>query len=201
LHRLEANGLVEIRQGGATRVNDFLVTAGLQILPLLISTGGRLDPRLLRDLMEIRVMLLGWTARAVARVAVTDPSHLVRSNLESIVSALEQPDRPAEELQLLDFEFFTEMMQLTGNRLLGLILGPLRQVYLENTTLFVPLYHRDHFDPTHHRQALTAMWAGDADRAGALMEAYASTAVGVFKDEQDEQDEQDVQDGQGEGRR
>ena len=36
--RLEAWGLVEVKQGGGTRVRDFLTSAGLQVLPFLTAS-------------------------------------------------------------------------------------------------------------------------------------------------------------------
>src|SRR5688500_1031355 len=51
--RLEAWGLVEIRQGGATKVRDFLMSTGVTLLPHLFEVGRRLDPGMLRDVHEI----------------------------------------------------------------------------------------------------------------------------------------------------
>ncbi len=177
LHRLEAVGMVEIRQGGATRVNDFLVKAGLQILPLLVAPGGVPDAELLQDLMEIRGMLLCWTARRVARsVAAKGPELIAGSRLRVTVEALGQPDASPAELQLRDFDFFEELVQLTGNRVLGLMLHPVRQVYLHNRSTFEIFYQPGKFDPRHHQQALAAIERGDGEAAASAMAAHATTA-------------------------
>lgn len=57
LLRLEAWGLVEIRQGGATRVRDFLVSAGMGLLPHLVEVG-QLDPTILGDLHDLPEVML-----------------------------------------------------------------------------------------------------------------------------------------------
>ena len=177
LHRLEGMGMVEIRQGGATRVNDFLVKAGLQILPLLVAPRGVPDAGLLRDLLAIRGMLLSWTAQKVARrIARKGRAALAGSRLSATVEALSRADATPEELQLRDFDFFEELVRLCENRVLALLLHPVRQVYLRNRGIFEALYRPGVFDPRHHQRALSAIERGDADAAGAAMAAHAETA-------------------------
>src|SRR5438046_248644 len=55
--RLQAWGLVQVRHGGATRVRDFLMNAGVDVLPMLVEVG-KVEPGILRDLHEIRSILL-----------------------------------------------------------------------------------------------------------------------------------------------
>jgi DNA-binding FadR family transcriptional regulator len=177
LHRLEGMGIVEIQQGGATRVNDLLVTAGLQILPLLVAPRGVPDAGLLQDLMSIRGMLLCWTAEEVARrVAAEGPEIVAGSRLGPTVEALSRPDASPAELQLRDFDFFEELVRLSGNRVLGLVLEPVRRVYLHNRSTFEILYRPGRFDPRHHQRALAAIERGDAAAARQAMAAHARTA-------------------------
>lgn len=177
LHRLEGMGLVTIHQGGATRVNDVLVDAGLRILPLLVAPRGVPDAELLEDLMAIRGMLLCWTAREVARAVAAQGRHLVaRSRLRETVELLGEPDASPAELQLRDFDFFAQLAQLTSNRVIGLLIEPVRQVYLHNRAIFEALYRPGVFDAQHHRRVLDAIERGDADAAASAMEAYASIA-------------------------
>ncbi|HEY3354033.1 MAG TPA: GntR family transcriptional regulator [Polyangia bacterium] len=174
LHRLEAWGLIEIRQGNATVVRDFLVTAGPELLPFFLAPAGAPDPKILRDLLGIRSMILAWTARQAARAAPR--RDLTR--LTALTAALEAPGLSAEELQVLDFDFFQELVNLTDNRVLGLLANTIRQVYLARPALFTPLYDPERFDARLHRRALTAITAGDAAAAAAAMEEYALGALG-----------------------
>lgn len=177
LHRLEGMGLVQIQQGGATRVNDVLVDAGLRILPLLVAPRGVPDAELLQDLMAIRGMLLCWTAREVARAVVEEGPELVaRSRLRETVELLEKPRSSPAELQLRDFDFFAELAKLTGNRVIGLLIEPVRQVYLHNRGIFEALYQPGVFDAAHHRRVLEAIERGDPESAANAMEAYAGVA-------------------------
>lgn len=174
LHRLEANGLVEIRQGGATRVRDFLVTAGLQLLPVLIAPRGSVDPAHVRDLLEIRTMILGWTARTVAR-ARPSAEQLVR--LEALAEELADGRCAPERRQLLDFEFFEQLVRLSPNQILRLFVAPVREVYLEHRALFAAIYADERFVGAFHRLTVEAIRRGDERAAAAAMEAYGETAM------------------------
>lgn len=177
LHRLEGMGLVTIHQGGATRVNDVLIDAGLRILPLLVAPRGVPDAELLQDLLAIRGMLLCWTAREAARAVAAKGRELVaRSKLRETVELLEKSNASPAELQLGDFDFFAELAKLTGNRVIGLLIEPVRQVYLHNRAIFELLYRRSVFDAEHHRRVLDAIERGDPEAASTAMEAYASVA-------------------------
>jgi len=174
LHRLAASGLVEIKQGGATRVTDFLVTAGSHLLPLLISPRGRADPALLGDLLEIRTMILGWTARAVARAR---PPAQQLDRLEQLATSLGDPACTAEQRQIMDLEFFEQLVQACPNRILQLFVAPLRQVYLQHREIFVGIYTAERFVSAFHRLTVEAIRRGDESGAAAAMEAYGKTAL------------------------
>lgn len=182
LQRLEAWGLVELRHGGSTRVRDFLVDAGFQLLPYLVAPGGQPDPTLLADLLELRVMLLGWTARRAAEVGGgggrTREGGLAR--LDAALGAL-RTATTAEVLQEQDYAFFLAMVDLAGNRVLGLLATAIQAVYLENRALFALLYQPDHFDLADHEAARAAIAAGNGDAAAAAMERAARAVLARFR--------------------
>jgi len=170
--RLEAWGLVEVKQGGSTRVRDFLTSAGLQILPYLLAPGGELDAKLLRDLLEIRVMLLGWTAAKAAERSGGREA----SGLREALARLDAADQ-TREVQEADFDFFEQLVDLTENQVLALVANGVRQVYMQNSELFGALY-LDPGDTSLHHQALAAVEAGDEGAAYAAMEAYGRRFLG-----------------------
>lgn len=57
LTRLASSGLVETRQGGGSTVRDFRRHAGLDLLPRLLLGTGRVDLRVVRDVVEARSAL------------------------------------------------------------------------------------------------------------------------------------------------
>src|SRR5690349_9159928 len=55
LKRLNAAGLVEVRQGDATTVRDYRRHAGLDLLPRLLIRAGELDLSVVRSILETRL--------------------------------------------------------------------------------------------------------------------------------------------------
>jgi GntR family transcriptional regulator, transcriptional repressor for pyruvate dehydrogenase complex len=177
LHRLEAWGLVQVRQGYATVVRNLLRTAGPELLPFLMAPEGKPDPKIFSDLLAMRTMILVWTARQAAMLGPRGDLDALRA----IVAKLEAEGHSAEDLQVLDFDFFEELVHLTENRVLTLFSNTIRQVYLERPALFALLYQPEKFDPTPHRRALTAIAAGDPEGAARAMEAHAEVAVALLR--------------------
>src|SRR6187431_2693740 len=64
LKKLEHLGLVSIRQGDGTRVQNFMETAGIELVQHLLPLAGG-KPELIRDLLEFRRIF----GREVARLA------------------------------------------------------------------------------------------------------------------------------------
>lgn len=176
LQRLEGWGLVEMRHGGGTLVRDFLVEAGLQLLPFLVAPGGTPDPAMLADLLEMRVMWLDWTAR---QAAVRRDEAGVQRLREALV-ALERAATP-DALQAADWAFFETLVDLTGNRVLVLMANAIRLVYLENRVLFGALYSAGLVDLADHRAAVEAVERGDAAAAGAAMARHGARALQLFR--------------------
>ncbi len=171
--KLETWGLVKIRHGGATRVSDFLMGAGLELLPHLVELGGKVDPGILEDLHGIRGMLLGWCAEQAARNA--DAADVEK--LEALVHQLSDAKAKPATLQVLDYDFYQELVRISGNRVLGLFSNVVRDVYLNGKDGFAGLYARGVFDPVHHQQAVAAIRARDAAGAGSAMRGHAATAL------------------------
>ncbi len=172
MKQLEAWGLVKIRHGGATRVGS-LFDAGLHLVPRLVEAGGEAGQAVLRDLHELRGLLLGWGAeRAAERARPVD-----LATLEAIVAAVESPAARPEELQVLDYDFFHALMAQSGNQLLTLASRVVREVYFKRSEHFLAMYGPGIFDAAHHRRAMTAIAARDGRAAGDAMRAHASSAL------------------------
>ena len=147
-------------------MRDFLTSAGLQVLPYLLAPAGELDGKLLRDLLEIRVMLLGWTAAKAAERSAGVTAVELRLALERLDAETE-----IRGIQEADFDFFEELVELTDNQVLNLLANAVRQVYMQNSELFGALYLSPGDTELHH-QTLRAVEAGDVAAARAAMEAY-----------------------------
>ena len=66
LKRLGHAGLVDVRQGDATIVRDFRRTGGMDLLPQLLMSGGRVDLATARSLMETRLHIGPFVAQLAA---------------------------------------------------------------------------------------------------------------------------------------
>ncbi len=169
VRQLEAWGLVQVRHGGATRVREYLLSAGIELVPHLFSARGQVDPAVLRDLHECRAMILGWSAEQAATQA--DPASLAR--LEGLVREMRAAlGRPAR-LQELDYDFFEALVGITGNRVLGLFANVVRNVYLAGRERFVSMYEGGAFNLVHHEAVVAAVRARDPAAASAAMRAHA----------------------------
>ncbi len=178
LHRLEAIGLIEMKHGGATRVRDVLVSAGLHLLPFLVARGGRLDPAWLRDLLEVRVMFLSWCGEQAARRAGADDVE----RLEAIAHELcevhaGQRRGGTKALMTLDWDFFAALVAVTQNRVLALLTNVVREVHTRDPAKFKAVYEGEAFEPKHLARAVEAVRKRDAAGAAAAMRAYGEAAV------------------------
>lgn len=173
LKRLEAWGLVKIRHGGATRVADLLLDAGLGLVPALIESGGEMGESILRDVHEMRGLLLGWGAAQAATKA--DAASIAR--LEELARKMSGPKARPAELQRIDYDFFHELMLISGNRLLILLSRVVRDVYFQSAERFLSLYRAGVLDPRHHRHAVAAIRARDARAASEAMQDHAASAL------------------------
>lgn len=172
IRRLESWGLVKIRQGSATRVSDIFLSAGLDLVPHLFEVGAEVDPGILRDLHELRALLLGWAAERAALQA--DPASIAR--LDELARRLEKETGRAQ-LQELDYDFFQELVAISGNRLLMLFSSFVRRIYETGKDRFAQMYEPGVFDASHHRRVVDAIRLRDAAVAGAAMRAHAGTAL------------------------
>lgn len=177
MKRLEGWGLVTIRQGGATRVAEVLLDAGLSLLPELLEAGGELGLGILHDLHELRGLLLGWSAEQAALKA--DPASVAR--LDTLARSLSEPRQKAAVLQALDYDFFEQLVLISGNQLLLLFSKLVRDIYFRAPDRFLPMYRPEVFDAGHHRRAVAAIRAKDPRGAGDAMRAHAASAMDLLR--------------------
>jgi len=175
MHRLEAWGLIEVRHGAGARVTDFLSTAGLHLLPFLIAPGGRVDGPLVRDLLELRVEILGWTAGRAAANAEDAGKARLAEVLADLEDAVGQGDIDA--IQELDYDFFEQLVAISNNRVLALLSNMVRKVYLEQRALFATIY-RMGLDLSFHHRTLAAVRNNDVATARQAMSDYGRVFLG-----------------------
>lgn len=162
--RLEQLGLVEVRHGDAMRVRDWRADGGLDVVTHVLFRAGGLDLSTLDDLLEARRLMLREAARLAAERR-GDGSKLVEIAVRMAAA------RSDEEAQLIDFAFFSELVEGAGNVVFVLILNSIRRLYFDRAELFHALVQdRDALAPLYARAA-HAVETHDAEEAARAVEA------------------------------
>lgn len=125
LKRLAHAGLVQIRHGGATRVEDYRRTAGPGLLGvLLLDRNGELDLAVARSIVEARADLGPPVAAAAARRATADDL----AALHDTVAAM-RASHELVELQRLALDFWDRVVDAGDNVVHRLLFNALRRAY------------------------------------------------------------------------
>ena len=165
IKRLQQAGLVEVRQGGPTRILDFQSEAGMELLPALIVDGrGELKISIARGILQMRSSL----APDVARHAANRPNAKLAAALRGITDQMREPGLAIEELQQLAFTYWETLVQQGGQMTYKLAFNSLRKAYRPIMSMLTQAM-ADEFRDIDTLEALTtAIEQGDAANAEAL---------------------------------
>ncbi len=158
-------GLVVSRHGGGTVVQDYMVRAGLKILPHLFLRG---DDRgeLLRSVLESRRIF----AVEVTRLAAGRAKKKEIALLAELVDQMEGVIDDRATFQALDFDFVHILARASENWVFRLVTNSVRPIYDERPELFLALVDEPKPIVAGYRQVIEAIEAGDADRAARAIE-------------------------------
>jgi fatty acid metabolism transcriptional regulator FadR len=166
LKKLEHLGLVRIRQGDGTRVQNFMETGGIELVQHLLPLGGG-KPELIRDLLEFRRIF----GREIARLAA------VRANKDGVVRLRAVADRAdkvtgAAELFDLDFDFYVALAAACGNQVMLLLINTVRDGVRNFLPLLANLAGPQDTVRKHHRELIAAIEKSDVATAGRVADEY-----------------------------
>lgn len=178
LRRLQQQGLVEIRQGGATTVRDFRRTAGLDLLPRLLRPGGRLDLDVVIDVMQARSAIGPQVARAAARAVAEDATGLpaLLDASDAVTATAATADPVAHQRAALTF--WDAVVDLTGSMVYRLLYNGLRRAYEPALSAMAGVLSAEVGDGRRHR----ALAAAIADADPEVAERAASTLLATGRD-------------------
>jgi GntR family transcriptional repressor for pyruvate dehydrogenase complex len=165
LKNLEQAGLVRIRQGDGTRVQDFLQTAGLDVLAHMLSLGESTALSILRDILEFRQII----GREIARLAATRAS---AEQLEQLERIAKRPSGTPEEALVQDLDFYVELARAADNTLFVLLLNPVRESVRRFSGIFASFNPPVDEVRAHHRAVIAALRAQDAEAASAAADHH-----------------------------
>jgi DNA-binding FadR family transcriptional regulator len=162
LQRLAQAGLVDIKQGGSTRVLDYRQSASLDLLPhLLLRPDGSPDPQVARSIMEMRASLGPDVARLAATRATSE--HVTR--LTAVVETIEEAGDDLELLAPLDLTFWDHLIDAADNIAYRLAFNSLRRTYEPLQEALRWVLADELRDLAGHSAIAAAVKAGDGDGA------------------------------------
>lgn len=166
LKKLEHLGLVRIRQGDGTRVQNFMETGGIELVQHLLPLAGG-NPNLIRDLLEFRRLFGREIAQLVALRAPKD----ALARLEALA---DKADAAATALELfeIDFEFYVVLASLCGNQVMLLLINTVREGVRSFMPFLANLAAPQESVRRHHRELLAAFAERDAANAGRIADDY-----------------------------
>lgn len=164
--RLEQLRLVESRQGEGMRVLDWRSRGGLDVLAHLAAGADGFDRDTLAAVLEARRLMLTEAARLAA--GRRDAAQAER--LSGIAARIAGAGDDAEA-QALDFAFFQELVEASGNVVFLLITNSIRELYFRRADAFRPLLAgRDALAPL-YRRAARCIERGEGAGAAAAVRA------------------------------
>jgi GntR family transcriptional repressor for pyruvate dehydrogenase complex len=168
LKKLEHLGLVRIRQGDGTRVQDFMQTGGIELVQHLLPLGGG-KPELIRDLLEFRRIFGRELARLAAARSARDKDGL--SRLRGLADKADRTNGAAELFDL-DFDFYVALGAMCGNQVMLLLLNTVRDGVRNFMPLLANLAAPTDLVRKHHRELIGAIERGDVASAGKIADEY-----------------------------
>ena len=189
---IAAKGIVSIIPRVGTVVNDYLREGSLALLTSLLSyQKENLDPKLLRGLLDMRMLFEMENARLAALHRTLE--HLERFYAFIFEESEIDPGATGRIVQL-DFEFHFQVAMATGNILYPLMLNSFKPVYTTLSAFFfsdpevlAPVF-------ANHKKLVSAISGQEEDRAAGIMrdilshgEAWLQTILSA-KEVSDERD-------------
>ncbi|WP_433790881.1 FadR/GntR family transcriptional regulator [Actinoplanes sp. CA-252034] len=176
LRRLQQLGLVKVSQGGATRVQDWRATAGLDLAMALTRTGDVLPvPTLARDVMEMRVSIGADAARLCALRAGAGARAAVTAAVEDYAAAV--PDLTA--MGMADLAVWRRIIEGSGNIAYLLAYNSLTAGDLAVGHVPPHLRAAELLDVAAHRRLAALIDSGDATGAEQAARALLTAPVGT----------------------
>ena len=168
LKKLEHLGLVRIRQGDGTRVQNFMETGGIELVQHLLPLGGG-RPELIRDLLEFRRVF----GRELARFAAARSSK-DKDGLTKLRALADKADHTAGAADLfdLDFDFYVALASMSGNQVMLLLINTVRDGVRNFMPLLANLAAPTDTVRKHHRELIAAIERADVVAAGKIADDY-----------------------------
>lgn len=172
LNRIAAMGLVDIRQGGATVVNDLRRRGGLDLLPRLLVRGGEIDPAVARSILEARL----WTGPKVAELAARRAPKDTIDALGAVVDELDVDDDPVRR-QRVALDFWDLVVDGADSITFRLMFNTLRASYEPMLDALAVVMAAEVSETERYRAIVDAIRRGDPEETFAAAHALLEPAT------------------------
>jgi GntR family transcriptional repressor for pyruvate dehydrogenase complex len=161
LHILQAQGLVQIKHGQGTFVQEPIVAQELRA-SVMTKTHG------LNELFDAREVLEVPASKWAAEKATKEDIRLLRTTLNQIDTVTASHPIDFDQLQLLDAKFHLTIVGVAGNRFINQTLNVLQDVMRMSMETTLRLPGRSEISRSEHSEILMAIENGDGELASKL---------------------------------
>lgn len=161
LHILQAQGLVQIKHGQGTFVQEPIVVQELRA-SVMTKTHG------LNELFDAREVLEVPASKWAAEKASKEDVRLLRATLNQIDTVTSIDPIDYDQLQSLDAKFHLTIVGIAGNRFINQTLNVLQDVMKMSMETTLRLPGRSDISRSEHNQILAAIESGDGDLGSKL---------------------------------
>jgi len=161
LHILQAQGLVQIKHGQGTFVQEPIVAQELRA-SMMTKTHG------LNELFDAREVLEVPAAKWAAEKATKEDIRLLRATLNQIENIMDIHPIDYDQLQLLDAKFHLTIVGIAGNRFINQTLNVLQDVMRMSMQTTLRLPGRSDISRSEHSDILAAIENGNGELASKL---------------------------------
>jgi GntR family transcriptional repressor for pyruvate dehydrogenase complex len=161
LHILQAQGLVQIKHGQGTFVQEPIVAQELRA-SVMTKTHG------LNELFDAREVLEVPASKWAAEKATKEDVRLLRATLNQIDTLTTSEPVDFDQLQALDAKFHLTIVGIAGNRFINQTLHVLQDVMKMSMETTLRLPGRSEVSRNEHNQILSAIESGNGELASRL---------------------------------
>ena len=172
LHILQAQGLVHIKHGQGTFVQEPIVAQELRA-SMMSTTHG------LNELFDAREVLEVPASKWAAVKASKEDLRLLRATLNQIDTVTSISPIDFDQLQILDAKFHLTIVGIAGNRFINQTLNVLQDVMKMSMETTLRLPGRSDVSRNEHNGILAAIEAGNGDLASRLTLQHITSARAV----------------------
>jgi GntR family negative regulator for fad regulon and positive regulator of fabA len=173
LQRLGRDGWLTIQQGKPTRVNDYWLEGGLNVLNALVQFSQRLPPSFVPNLLHVRLVL----APSYARLAVEQSPTQVAECLQDAVALNDIP----EEYASYDWRLHHTMTVASGNPIFTLILNGFAGFYQQMATVYFSQSRARQASRDYYNSLGEAVKREDANAAEAITRQVMSESIIIWE--------------------